>query len=141
MALALGISQTLADNWLKTVRGGGAGTTYTAEAAMYVKLHTGIPGSDATQNVSSVTTRPAITFGAPASGGTGLWTMTQNGTAPAWSNWAGTNNETVSHISIWNASTAGTFLWAAALTTPKTIGTGDTFTLSTSSITFSIATT
>jgi hypothetical protein len=38
-------------------------TTYTANAAFYVQLHTGSPGVDGTSNIASETTRQAVTFG------------------------------------------------------------------------------
>ena len=128
------VVQTLNNDWLKCIQGGGAGTTYTAETNVYVKLHTGEPGSAGTSNASSVTTRPEITFATPTTG-----VLTQNGTAPSWTNWAGTNGEVVTHISIWDNSTAGTFLWSAQLSASKTVNTGDTLTLSSSSLTITNA--
>lgn len=99
----------------------------TAPAGNFVKLHTsaGDPGAAGTSNASSVTTRPAVTFTAAASG-----SCTSTGTAPSWTSWAGTSPETLGFVSVWDAATAGTFLYSAALTTSKTITTGDTFTLS-----------
>jgi hypothetical protein len=48
---------------------------------------------------------------------------------PSWASWAGTNGEVVTHISFWDASTAGNFLCSIALTASKTMGTGDTLNL------------
>lgn len=126
--MAAGISATLANDWLNTLRN----TSY-VEAAIYVGLHTGNPGTVGTTAVSSVTTRPAITFGAAAAGA-----MTLSNT-PTWSSWAGTNGEVVSYVSVWDANTAGNFLFSAQLTASKTINTGDTFTLSTFTVTFTTA--
>ena len=96
-----------------------------------VQAHTGPPGAAGTANVSSVTTRPAATWAA-ASGAS----VTTDGTPPAWSNWAGTNGEVVTDISLWSASSAGTFGFSAQLGAPVTMNTGDSLTLT--SITVSI---
>ena len=130
--MAVGTSQTLNNSWLNVIRGGG--TTYTALANVYVQLHTANPGTVGTTSVSSVTTRPAITFAAATTG-----VLTQNGTAPSWTSWAGTNGEVVTHVSIWDASSSGNFLWSAALAASKTVNTGDTLTLSSSSLTITNA--
>jgi hypothetical protein len=55
-------------------------------------------------------------------------------TFPTWASWAGTNGEVVTHFSVWDASTAGTFLYSLALTTSKTVNTGDTLTWSSGSV-------
>ncbi len=126
--MAAGIAATLANDWLNTLRN----TSY-VEAAIYVGLHTANPGATGVTSVSSVTTRPAITFGAAAAGAMAL------SNTPTWSSWAGTNGEVVSYISVWDANTAGNFLFSAQLTASKTINTGDTFTLSTCTVTFTVA--
>ena len=131
--MAVGTSSTLNNSWLNTIRGGGAGTSYTAPAAVYVQLHTANPGAAGTTSVSSVTTRPAATFSA-ASGG-----VLSSSNTPQWTSWAGTNGEVVTHVSFWDASSAGNFLWSAALTASKTVNTGDTLTLSSSSLTITNA--
>lgn len=97
----------------------------TAPAANFVKLHTADPGSAATNAPSANTTRVVVTFAAAASGAVAL-----NGTPPAWATWAA-GSETISHISVWDASTAGTFLYSVALTVAKSITNGDTLTLAT----------
>lgn len=101
----------------------------TAPAGNFVKLHTGDPGAAATANVSSVTTRPAVTYSAASGGSCAL-----AATFPAWTSWAGTNGEVVTHFSIWDASTAGTFLYSMALTASKTVNTGDTLTWTSGSV-------
>jgi hypothetical protein len=102
----------------------------TAPAGNFAKLHIGDPGASATANASSVTTRPSMTFGA-ASAGSIAMTNT-----PQWTNWAGTSPETETDISIWDASSAGTFLDSIQLTASKTVQTGDTLTLTTCTIAF-----
>ena len=124
--MADGLSATLAGNWLGML----GGTAYTAPAATYIKLHTGAPGAAGTSNASSVTTRPAVTWGTPSAG-----SVAESNT-PAWTSWAGTNGEVVTDISIWDSSTAGTFLLSAALSASKTVNTGDTLQLTTLSVAF-----
>lgn len=131
--MTVGLSAVnLADGWLNTLRGGGAGTNFTAPATVYVQLHTsaGDPGSAGTANISSVTTRVAITFGASAADST-TRAITSSGTAPSWASWAGTNGEVVRYISLWSASSAGTFFCSIQLTADKTMSTGDTLNLTT----------
>lgn len=104
------------------------GTTFTGIATPFIQLHTGDPGASGTANVSSVTTRMAITWNAPSSNQITISSTTQ------WTAWAGTNGEVVSHVSLWSASTVGTFYDSFALTLAKTINTGDTFTLNSCTI-------
>jgi hypothetical protein len=136
--MAVGLSTVnLANAWLNTMRGGGAGSSFTAPASLFVQLHTsaGDPGSAGTANVSSVTTRPAVTFAAAGTPTPGAIVLT--GTSPAWASWAGTNGEIVRYISVWSASSAGTFYFSAQLASDKTVNTGDTLTLT--ALTFSLA--
>jgi hypothetical protein len=121
--MTAGLSTTnLANAWLNTIRGGGAGTSFTAPAAIYLKLHTGDPGASAANNASAVTTRQAATLGAASGGAVALTN------SPAFSM---TATETITHVSVWDASTAGNFLWSAALTTSKSVVSGDTLTFTT----------
>jgi hypothetical protein len=129
--MAVGTSQTLNNSWLNTIK--STGTSYNVAGSIYVQLHTANPGTVGTTSVSSVTTRPAITFTAATTG------VLNSSNTPTWSSWAGTNGEVVTHISIWDASSAGNFLWSAALSASKTINTGDTFTLSSASLTITNA--
>lgn len=126
--MAVGVSTFLANSVLDALRG----TAY-SEAALYVQLHTANPGTAGTTSVSSVTTRPAITFSAASGGAIAL------SNTPTWSSWAGTNGEVVTHISIWDASSGGNFLISAALSSSKTVNTGDTLSLSTTTVTFTTA--
>jgi hypothetical protein len=112
-----------ANAWLNTLRGTSA-ATFTGVTTMFVQLHTGDPGASGTANVSSVTTRPALNYGAASAG-----SQSAIATLPSWATWAGTNGEVVTHISTWGASSAGTFYYSAALTASKTVNTGDTLNL------------
>lgn len=95
----------------------------TAPAALFTKLHIGDPGAAGAGNVSSVTTRIATTFAASSGGSCAL-----AATFPAWTSWAGTSPEVVTHFSLWDASTAGTFLGSLTLTASRSVQTGDTLT-------------
>ena len=114
-----------ADKLLNTI--GRTGTTFTA-GSLYVKLHTGDPGATAATAASAVTTRYAVTFSASSAGSMALTSM--GGT------WSMTSTETISHISLWDAATAGNFLWSVALTASKSVINGDTLSLSSLTLAF-----
>lgn len=128
--MAVGVSTTnVANGWLNAIRSGG--TTYTVVAGAFVQLHTGDPGAAGTANVSvGSTTRLSVTQNA-ASGGS----ITISGTVGPWTN--GGTSETISHISVWTASSAGTFLYSAALAASQAWASGNTFTLN--SLTVSVS--
>jgi hypothetical protein len=111
----------LAHPWLNVLRN----TAASAIAQPYFKLHTADPGaSGATAAAAGDTTRKAATYAAPSAG-----SMAQTGTAPVWTN--GGTSETITHISVWDASTAGNFLYSFALSASQAWASGNTFTLST----------
>jgi hypothetical protein len=112
---------------LNTFRGGGAGTSYTAPANVYVKLHTGAPGEAGTGNAATETTRVEVTFAAASAG-----SMASSNT-PEWTNVAA--SETYSHISLWDNSTAGNCLWAGGLSAGQAVTAGDTFRLTSLTLT------
>lgn len=99
-------------------------TNYTANAAVYVQLHTGDPGSAGTDNVATETTRKAVTFGSAASSG-----AISNTADIQWTNLAAT--ETITHVSLWTASSGGTFLGSDDLPASKNVNAGDTLTIPT----------
>jgi hypothetical protein len=110
-----------ANAWLDCIRSGGS--TRTVVAGTFVKLHTADPGSaGATAAAAGSTTRVAVTQAAASSGA-----IAQNGTAPVWTN--GGTTETITHISVWDASSAGNFLYSAVLTASQAWVSGNTFTL------------
>lgn len=115
--MTVGLAAAVANAWLDTLS-----NTAAQYAAIYVKLHTGDPGSAGTANASAETTRKLAAFSAASGGSKAL-----NGTL-SWTSWsAGT--ETISHVSIWSASTAGTFYGSGALGSSKVVNNGDTFNL------------
>jgi hypothetical protein len=100
-------------------------------AQPYVKLHTGDPGENGTANAAGETTRKAASF-ANSSGGTA--------TSDADLTWTSVSTaETITHISLWDASTAGNCLGSGALTASKTVAVGDTFVIPSGSLTFTSA--
>ena len=117
--MATGFAATVVNGWLD----GTFGTTW-------VKLHTADPGaSGATAAAAGDTTRKQATMAA-ASGGSKAMT----GSAGPWTN--GGTSETLSHISLWSASAAGTFNASAALSAAQAWANTNTFTLT--SLTISI---
>lgn len=122
--MTAGLSATnTANAWLNVLRGTSA-ATFTAVTTLFVQLHTGDPGANGTANVSSVTTRPSLNYGAASAG-----SQSAIATLPSWTNWAGTNGEVVTHISVWDAASSGNFYYSAALASSKTVNTGDTLSL------------
>lgn len=101
-----------------------------AVAAVWVRLHTGDPGEDATSNLATESTRQSVTFSAASSG-----QITSSSTL-TWSNVAAT--ETITHVSLWDASTGGNALWKGALTASRALTAGDNFTISSGSLTVSL---
>jgi hypothetical protein len=119
--VTVGIATTRANDLLNTLRNV---TTNVAIATPFVQLHTGDPGAAGTANISvGSTTRNAITWNAPASG---LMTLLSLG---AWTNGGAT--ETITHVSLWTASTAGTFIQAFVYTGSGAWVATNTLTLST----------
>lgn len=110
------------------LRGGGNGTSFTAPAAVYAKLHTGDPGEAGTSNAAAETTRKAVEFGAASSGVISL------SNSPSWTNVSTT--ETYSHISLWDNLSAGNCLGSGALTSSVSVTAGDTFNLTALTYTF-----
>lgn len=102
-----------------------------ATASCYVKLHTGDPGSAGTTAAAAGdTTRKQATMAVASAGSKAMSSM-----SGSWTN--GGTSETISHISLWTASTAGTFNASAALSASKAWASGDTLSLSTLTISVS----
>lgn len=96
----------LANHWLDMI----AGTAFTAPAASYVLPHTGDPGASGTANTIASVPRVAVTWAAAASG-TKVATN-----SPTWAAWAFTSPSTITHMSFWDASTSGNFLFSCPVT-------------------------
>jgi hypothetical protein len=105
-----------------------------ANAAVWVKLHTGDPGGDGSANASAETDRKQATFGSGAASGT-----ISNTAAIEWTAWD-VGAETISWVSLWTASTAGTFLGNDQLSANAVMANGDTFRIPIGDLDLSIAT-
>lgn len=97
-------------------------TAFTMPTNAYVKLHTGDPGEDGTLNAATETTRVVTGAMSAASGGT-----SDNDAAITWSSVSTT--ETYSHISIWDALTAGNCLFVGPMGASVAVTAGDDFQL------------
>lgn len=111
-------------------------TGYTAPTTRYLGLFTASTGLETNSPTSEVAggsyTRKAVTFAA-ASGGTSATNATVTfDTATA--NWG-----SITHVAVMDAATAGNVLFWGAVTTAKTIETGDTFQVSSGNLTISLA--
>jgi hypothetical protein len=109
-------------------------TNYTAPATVYVSLHTADPtdAGTGTEVTGGSYVRQAATFGAPSDG---VSTTTADIEYPQ----ATAGYGTVGWIGIWDADTSGNMLYHTALSTSKTIDTGDIFKIATGSLTVTLA--
>lgn len=109
-------SDLVANSFLDAV----ARATAYSEAGIFVKLHLGAPGAAGTSNPAAETTRQQATFGSAATG-----RAISNTAAIEWLNVSTT--ETYTHVSLWDASTAGNFLGSDDLSSSAAVTAGDTF--------------
>ena len=123
--MAVGISNYLANQWLDAL---GNNDTF-AVTNVYVKLHVGDPGSAATANAATETTRKEASFSAASSG-----SLTSDA-ALTWTNIVGSQDAT--HFSAWDNLTAGNFLFSGTVTA-NAYTAGDTFTIASTSLTVSL---
>lgn len=102
-------------------------------AALYLALHTADPLDDGS--------------GAEVSGGSYARQVCTSSFATAASGSVSSNADisftsmpatTVTHVAIWDAATAGNMLWRATLDASKTTNSGDTFTVSSGNLTFTL---
>ena len=98
-------------------------TAWTMPATVYLKLHTADPGEAATTAAAGETTRKSVSWASAASG-----SIASSATVE-WTNVAST--ETYTHWSLWDASTAGNALWTGALSSSAAVTAGDTFQITT----------
>lgn len=99
-----------------------------ATAGAFIKLHTADPGSaGATAAAAGSTTRVQATMAAASAGSKAMSSM-----ASSWTN--GGTSETLTHISIWSASSAGTFKGSAALSASQAWVSTNTFSLTSFSV-------
>lgn len=96
-----------------------AGRADYVQSDVWVQLHTGDPGAAGTNNVAGETDRIEGTFGDAASGG-----AITNTAVLEWPDVS--TAETYTHVSLWSASTAGTFKGSDDITAAA-MNVGDTF--------------
>lgn len=125
--MTVGLSATTANAILNALC---RSTAWTEPDAIYVKLHTGDPGSAGTSNAAGNTTRQQATFGTNASAGS-----IANTVAVTWTSVSTT--ETYTHFSAWDASTSGNFIFSGTLT-GNGVTAGDTFSVGIGSLTASL---
>ena len=109
-------------------------TTYTSPATVYVGLFTTDPtdAGSGTEVSGGSYARQSATFAAPSNGAS---STSADVTFPqATANWG-----TVTHFGVFDASSAGNLLYHGALTTSKTIETGDVFKISSGNLTVTLA--
>ena len=124
VGLAAGISQSILNALCRNV-------AWTQPAAFFIKLHTADPGAAGATAAFGDATRKQATFSAAAADGTI--------TTSADINWTNvTAAGTVTHVSFWDASTAGNFLGSDDLATPRTLAIGDNFTILTGDVDLSL---
>lgn len=109
-------------------------TSYSSPATVYAALFTSDPtdAGTGTEVSGGSYARKAITFGAPSNGAS-----TNSGAVEfdqATGNWG-----TITHFAIFDALTTGNMLYHGALTTSKTIETGDVFKFAAASVTVTLA--
>jgi hypothetical protein len=110
-------------------------TTYTSPATVYAGLFTTDPTDAGTGSEVSGGSyaRKAITFAAPSNG------VTTNSAAACEFDQATGSWGTITHFAIFDALTTGNMLYYGALTTSKTIASGDVFKFATSSVSVTLA--
>jgi hypothetical protein len=125
VALIWSISDFFETSLLKALKNESPAVT-----EVWVKLHKGDPGEAGTSNAAGETTRKKATFAAPSGG------QIKTSAKLEWTNVSTT--ETYSHVSLWDAETAGNCLWTGALSASKSVETGDTFIIASENLTLSL---
>ena len=109
-------------------------TSYTSPTTCYLALYTADPtDADTGTEVSGGSyARTAVTFGAPSNG---VATSNADVTFPTCtSSWG-----TVTHVGVRDALTSGNLLYHAALTTSKTVSSGDVFKVTSGNLSVTLA--
>lgn len=124
--MAIGLASAMANAALNALC---RNVTWTQPAAFWVKLHTADPGTGSTAAAGN-TTRQQATFSAASAGSI---------TTSADLAWVSVGTaETYSHVSFWDASSAGTFLGSDDLAVARTVAVGDNFTILAGSLTLQL---
>ena len=110
----------LANAWLNTMRNTSA-ASFTAPTDLFIQCHTADPGASGTTAVSTgIATRTVADWNAASAGSMAL---------TATVSFSATGSDTITHVSVWSASTSGTFYYSAALSASKAVTNGDTLNL------------
>lgn len=123
--MAVGLSNYLCNSFLNAL---GNNTSY-AVTQVYIKLHVGDPGSAATANAATETTRKSVSFAAASAG------AIASDADISWTNIAGSQDAT--HFSAWDSLTAGNFLFSGTIT-GNAYTAGDTYTISSGNLSASL---
>lgn len=109
-------------------------TTYTAPTTVYVGLFTSDPtdAGSGTEVSGNAYARQSATFAAPSNGA--ATTNADVQFPQATGNWG-----TITHFAIFDALTTGNMMYHGALTSSKTIETGDVFKIASGSLTVTLA--
>lgn len=111
-------------------------TTYTQPADLYLGLFTADTGLESNSPSAEVSggsyARKSVSFGAASSGSAATdATVTFDAASGNWG--------TITHVAVMDALTSGNVLFWGAVTTSKTIETGDTFQVSSGNLTISLS--
>lgn len=111
-------------------------TAFSQPSALYLGLFTADTGLEANSPSAEVSggsyARKTVTFAAASSGSAATNATVTFDTATA--NWG-----TITHVAVMDAATSGNVLFWGAVTTSKTIESGDTFQVSSGNLTISLA--
>lgn len=110
----MSISDYLENNLLDTLRNVSFSVT-----SLFVSLHNADPGETGTNEISGGSyARQSLTLSAAAAGATDNTALLQ---------WTDMPADTITHVGIFDAASAGNFLWGGALSASKSVNAGDTF--------------
>jgi hypothetical protein len=123
--MATGLSTYLCNSFLNAL---GNNTSY-AVTQVYIKLHVGDPGSAATANAATETTRKSVSFAAASAG------AIASDADISWTNISGSQDAT--HFSAWDSLTVGNFLFSGTIT-GNAYTAGDTYTISSGNLSASL---
>jgi len=123
--MATGLSAYLCNSFLNAL---GNNTSY-AVTLVYIKLHVGDPGSAATANAATETTRKSVSFAAASAG------AIASDADISWTNISGSQDAT--HFSAWDSLTVGNFLFSGTIT-GNAYTAGDTYTISSGNLSASL---
>lgn len=105
-------------------------TSWTMPTGCYVKLHLGDPGEAGTSNPAVEVTRAVASFGAASAG------VATSDADIDWTNVSTTEDYT--HVSLWDAATAGNCIWSGPLDATINATATDDFTIPSGDLTVTL---